>query len=798
MNNKIIKNFDFLNNETDYYENNKLEIFKNKLINQIIKSEIIERKNYKYVSGEINSLIMFFLRNFEDVELEQREYDLDGSEFIHSFTNKLSNDRWNSAKIRSCLLNINKIRNEFAHNHELDINNEETEKLQILWQLKNLHLVLKLILKIKDNEPFRWEDENNQERESNYLESNTNKTIDVTKQNVLSIFSKENKKFKIPIYQRNYNWRDENIDNLLRDIEKRNEDSQDHYFGSIAWKESQQNSDISEYKIIDGQQRLTTSFLIIIAYIDLMKVKFEKTNFENETIFPIIKSLDGKYENLFINPGSNYLSNEEFKSLCRFEFDESDIKRNNTYLKNYLQIKEYLIEKFSTELEITTFINCFLEKFNFSIISFENLINKKELEIFDNLNSKGMTLSFSDLIKNKILNFCSEKLLSEKENELILEYNSFVGLLDNDSNKLDDFFKTLISYATGYETSKNNHKNLESMDSVYYNVLNIHKSKNIDSLEEFKSLVTKKLRNYANIYKDFLHATSAGKATNKHYGILSNLDTYHFFKYLDRKKSFLFINLYFFLFDFYSIKKIDLLDHNIKIPKVELNEILDINFIFAKGIAMHFVLEGQGDSSFARNIFKHITKLRNNNINNNFDIKKIKEEIIKLFTVKCRLNSERKEEFKEKLISLRKDSWIAKILLKLCEWNYSEINKTGSNQNWNDNEDTLEHIIPQTPNSEYKKEFDDPNFDENLEKYKNNLGNFLMISQRMNAKESNNNFQQKKINYEKKCNSSFLYRNYENSTIGISNKNQFKFDEVISRTKEISIYITKEVYKDFY
>lgn len=797
MNKKIVKNFDFLNKESDYYESDKLMFFKNKLINEIIENEIINRKNYKYAGMEVNSWIMSFLRGFNEIELGQRERNLDGNEFIHAFTDKLIEGGWNSAKIRNSLLNINRIRNEFAHNHERYINDEENEKLQILWQLRNLHLALKLILKINDREPFKWEDKNNKEKEIDFLDANTNKTIDVSKQNILSIFSGNKKKFKIPIYQRSYNWKEQNVDNLLRDIQKRNEDSQDHYFGTIAWKEFESKDGIYEYKIIDGQQRLTTSFLIIIAYLDLMKNNFGKTDFENETIFPIKESINEEYQELFINPGANYEANMEFKSICEFKIDELNNRKNSTYLKNYLQIKEYLLEKYSTELEITTFINCFIEKFSCSIITFENLENKKELEIFDNLNSKGMTLSFSDLIKNKILNFCSEKLLSENENKLIQEYNSFAAKLDNDSDKLDDFFKALISYSTGHETSKNQHKNLESMEFVYHDLLNIPKLGNIEQTDEFISLITKKLSNYAEIYRDFLSATGARKI-NPHYGILSNLDTHHFFKYLNRDKSFLFVNLYFFLFDFYLIKKINLLDHNIKIPRNDLKEILDINFIFTKAIAKHFVLEGQGDSSFGRNIFKLINELRKNNINNNSDIKKIKTETIELFTIQCKLNSERKEEFKENLNSLKKDGWIAKTLLKLCEWTYSEINKTGSNLNWNDNEDTLEHIIPQTPNSEYKKEFDDVNFDENLEKYKNSLGNYLMLSQRMNASESNNNFLSKKVNYEKKCNSPFLYRNQENSTIGIANKNQFKFDEVISRTKEISNYIIKEVYKEFY
>ena len=82
-----------------------------------------------------------------------------------------------------------------------------------------------------------------------------------------------NKRFVIPVYQRNYDWKTENCkqlyDDLVRVVQNRRKS---HFFGSIV---SVYNPDGAndEFLVIDGQQRLTTVSLLFLAMYNLLEQK---------------------------------------------------------------------------------------------------------------------------------------------------------------------------------------------------------------------------------------------------------------------------------------------------------------------------------------------------------------------------------------------------------------------------------------------------------------------------------------------------------------------------------------------
>ena len=78
------------------------------------------------------------------------------------------------------------------------------------------------------------------------------------------------KRFVIPMYQRNYDWKTENCKQLFDDLVKISVTGRkSHFFGSIvsAYNPDGQNE---EYLVIDGQQRLTTISLLLLAMYNLM------------------------------------------------------------------------------------------------------------------------------------------------------------------------------------------------------------------------------------------------------------------------------------------------------------------------------------------------------------------------------------------------------------------------------------------------------------------------------------------------------------------------------------------------
>jgi len=79
------------------------------------------------------------------------------------------------------------------------------------------------------------------------------------------------KRFVIPVYQRNYDWKIENCKQLYDDLVKvvRN-NRKNHFFGSIV-STYNPDGDNEEYQIIDGQQRLTTVSLLLLAMYNLIR-----------------------------------------------------------------------------------------------------------------------------------------------------------------------------------------------------------------------------------------------------------------------------------------------------------------------------------------------------------------------------------------------------------------------------------------------------------------------------------------------------------------------------------------------
>ena len=82
---------------------------------------------------------------------------------------------------------------------------------------------------------------------------------------ILRFIGGPDKNFIIPVYQRPYSWKKENCVQLIKDLTdvyKRGYES--HFFGSIVFV-SQNNGACEEYTIIDGQQRITTVSLLLLA-----------------------------------------------------------------------------------------------------------------------------------------------------------------------------------------------------------------------------------------------------------------------------------------------------------------------------------------------------------------------------------------------------------------------------------------------------------------------------------------------------------------------------------------------------
>ena len=144
---------------------------------------------------------------------------------------------------------------------------------------------------------------------------------------IINDFVEPNKKqYAIPVYQRNYEWPREQCIKLFDDIVLAFKNDRNHFCGSVVYAPIKEERNISYYVIVDGQQRLTTIYLLLKALLDSSKTEKDVDAFE-DTIFN-----HDKYDEYSIDTASKLKlkpiksDNAQLYHLMNNEFDEIDIK----------------------------------------------------------------------------------------------------------------------------------------------------------------------------------------------------------------------------------------------------------------------------------------------------------------------------------------------------------------------------------------------------------------------------------------------------------------------------------------
>jgi len=230
----------------------------------------------------------------------------------------------------------------------------------------------------------------------------------------------KDKLFKIPDYQRGYSWEKEQIEDLLKDIEQISNKDHKHYTGTIVITKN--NTD-ERYDIVDGQQRLTTLFIILKVIYSYNKVKFEAI----ESEFLIRKS---KYI-----LETNHDTEAYFKEAIIGDVNGLPTKIKS--LQNLKQAKD-LISNWvkNNEAKLDSYYDTIISKLGFICFSPNN---SDEVGImFEVINNRGKALSELEKIKNYFIYYATihkQLLLKEKVNNnwgTILEYLNKAKIVSND------------------------------------------------------------------------------------------------------------------------------------------------------------------------------------------------------------------------------------------------------------------------------------------------------------------------------------------------------------------------------
>ncbi|GAA9837472.1 DUF262 domain-containing protein [Helicobacter pylori] len=259
--------------------------------------------------------------------------------------------------------------------------------------------------------------------------------------------------YQIPIYQRPYQWTEENCKKLLDDLLSSYEcyKESDYFCGSLVLiaigTDSATNA--KTYDIVDGQQRLSTFILLAKVLATLYNERL--TDESKEYLQESLNSRHGKKDRLNFN-AIGFNSKKDFQYALTSFNDTPKSDNKNNYLKNAVCLKNYLRKK---EIED---INNFIEWLYFRVV-FITIIcpdADKALMIFNVLNARGLALHATDIFKGELLKHTKEH---ERE-EFVSRWNALSQKCSDNDLKIETLFGWYLTYLHPVTSGKNMEKRL--------------------------------------------------------------------------------------------------------------------------------------------------------------------------------------------------------------------------------------------------------------------------------------------------------------------------------------------------
>lgn len=313
----------------------------------------------------------------------------------------------------------------------------------------------------------------------------------------------QNNQFVIPIYQRLYSWGKEQCKQLWDDIIKigGNDKMNGHFIGSILYVRVD-DTHSSPLLIIDGQQRLTTITLLLIALrnhlseeVEILE-KFSRKKIENRYLINSNKDGDKKFR---------LILSESDKDTLLSLIDKDRRKPSEPSLKiveNFKLFEEW-IRKNTDKLE-TIFKG--LDKLMIVWIALKKGKDDPQL-IFESMNSKGIELTQADLIRNYII----METEVEKQEDF---YNQYWRAMEEDFKQNETLFNQFVRHYLTIKTGK------IPIEKRVYEAFKDYQQKEGIEIED----LLKDLQKYCGYFCQIAFKKEADKDLNKALGFLVDLE----------------------------------------------------------------------------------------------------------------------------------------------------------------------------------------------------------------------------------------------------------------------------------
>ena len=487
---------------------------------------------------------------------------------------------------------------------------------------------------------------------------------------IMNDFIEPNKnQYAIPVYQRNYEWSSEQCIKLFEDIVNAYKKDKTHFCGSVVRAPLSEHGGIHQYIVIDGQQRLTTIYLLLKAMMDCSYKESEK-----ELIQEALYNVD-KFDKYKIDTASKLklkpIKSDNNQLLLLMDNKKDEIDQSTGIWKNYDLFCQLVKSELENGLSIKEIYKG-IEKLIIAKISLQPEDNPQE--IFERINSTGVPLSLSDKIRNFVL-------MTNKDQERLYEE---------------------------YWLKTENLVSKDQMNSFFLDYLNMQVEgflKEDNAYDSFKTMFTdrrlinedvlKEILHYADFYHTFMYGDS--KYSRKTNELLKGL------RKLNQTTVYLFL---FRVFD----------DYNCETPKLSQNELEKVLQFLLNYSIRRLVCEIGSNSlrGLYKTLYSRVFSCESNK-NNYYD------SIVSFFmqlTSRDALPTDNEFKTALKTNNLYRKNALCKYLLTAIENRGKE--KVSGNL-------TIEHILPQNKNlSPVWKEMLGDNWADIQEKYIHTLGNLTL------------------------------------------------------------------------
>ncbi len=311
--------------------------------------------------------------------------------------------------------------------------------------------------------------------------------------------------FEIPSYQRGYAWQKEQLKDFWNDLEHVSKlGDKFHYMHSLTLRESENEFESSAFEIIDGQQRLATSLILLGLLAKTTKHK------------------DPKYDSMNLEPILSYKYyglSEAFRAIMG---EEKDLERFQTsfYAKNLIDAYAFFKEKIS-DTPVGTLEKMFdalIKKMLFSVVELnDNRIDP--FSSFETINNRGKDLSTLELFKNR-LHFVAHKICNgQKLETLQKEINNTYTIIYYDLRQFkDDHLERFLKHFVAYYYGENSNKFKERLLEMEFNAHRKYDDENLDDeYEKIDELLF--YFSYSSKVWNFLHKLDEKAITLKEFKI---------------------------------------------------------------------------------------------------------------------------------------------------------------------------------------------------------------------------------------------------------------------------------------